>query len=271
MPAARRRERLARRARHGAEEGRQRPGPCGRAPPRCRWRCRPRRGARRRSPAPTLSASRPPERISGDVRVEARELPVERLPRAAGPRGEWASSRWKSVFQARGRAPDAASRTRAAFITRQPVRRAASRQYAGPSSPWSWSSVSERGRPARPPRRASRSRRRRPPRPRGAARRRSPRLLGRADARAAGPEDHARPPRRRARRPASASSREVTPQILIRVTPQWSQATGATAVRQRRLRLDPAAAADRPAGAGLRGSSGRLPSVTSTVFLSSPR
>src|SRR5438067_8315825 len=37
----------------------------------------------------------------------------------------------------------AASFTWCAFITLQPVRRAASRQYAGPSSPWSWSIVSE--------------------------------------------------------------------------------------------------------------------------------
>ncbi len=33
-------------------------------------------------------------------------------------------------------------RTRAALITRQPVRRAASAQNDGPSSPWSWSIVS---------------------------------------------------------------------------------------------------------------------------------
>ena len=33
-------------------------------------------------------------------------------------------------------------RTRIALITLQPVRRAASRQNAGPSSPWSWIIVS---------------------------------------------------------------------------------------------------------------------------------
>ena len=43
----------------------------------------------------------------------------------------------------------AALRTRSALITLQPVRRAASRQKSGPSSPWSWSIASDSSSAAR--------------------------------------------------------------------------------------------------------------------------
>ena len=79
----------------------------------------------------TFSGVSPPESTSGGVAsVELGQRPVEALAGAArGDASECASSRWKSVWNGPA-APRtwAASRTRAALITLQPVRRAASRQ-----------------------------------------------------------------------------------------------------------------------------------------------
>src|SRR4051794_6881462 len=53
----------------------------------------------------------------------------------------WASRRCRSVWNRWSAATSAPVRTRAAFMTFAPVRRATSAQYAGPSSPWSWTIV----------------------------------------------------------------------------------------------------------------------------------
>ena len=49
---------------------------------------------------------------------------------------------WRSVLYADSAFTACASFTRTAFITFRPLRRAASAQYEGPSSPWNWSIVS---------------------------------------------------------------------------------------------------------------------------------
>src|SRR5579875_1152507 len=63
-------------------------------------------------------------------------------PVPPGRPGTWESSRWKSVRKGASAWTSARERTRAALMTRQPVRRAASVQKTGPSSPWNWSIVS---------------------------------------------------------------------------------------------------------------------------------
>ena len=142
LSRARVRRRPPRRRRAAARD------PCVRAPPRCRSRCRPRTGAVAAIASPTLSAVRPPLRISGTRERRARsELPVERLARAAAHaapcRGarERASSRWKSTWKRSRSRTSPAPATWAALITRAPVRRRTSPQKAGPSSPCSCTSV----------------------------------------------------------------------------------------------------------------------------------
>ena len=65
------------------------PGPCARAPPRCRWRCPRAKGRAAAIASPTLSGSRPPESTTGgSPAMFARELPGEGLAGAARRRGE---------------------------------------------------------------------------------------------------------------------------------------------------------------------------------------
>src|SRR5579875_1216675 len=82
--------------------------------------------ARTRGPEGTLRA-----------RSHAKVSPVP-----PGTPGTWESSRWKSVRKGASAWTSARERTRAALMTRHPVRRAASVQNTGPSSPWNWSIVS---------------------------------------------------------------------------------------------------------------------------------
>ena len=117
-----------------------------RAAARPRSRRRPRTGATAAIASATLSAFSPPDRITGtrggrDSRARAPSENVSPVPprharrrscRAGGSRCGTRASAWTS----------APLRTRAALITLQPVRRAASAQNAGPSSPCSWSIVS---------------------------------------------------------------------------------------------------------------------------------
>ena len=86
----------------------------------------------------TLSGPRPPERISGvferrpSSRPHSQVWPLPpRKPAAA------ASSRWKSVWKRSRSRMSPGPATRAALMILQPVRRAASLQKAGPSSPCS--------------------------------------------------------------------------------------------------------------------------------------
>ena len=95
-------------------------------------------------PSPTLSGVSPPERTSGTSWRRADQVPVEGLAGAAAQLGVVRVEQVEvDVEGAQRRRATSRSRTCTAFITRQPVRRAASSQYAGPSSPCSWSIESE--------------------------------------------------------------------------------------------------------------------------------
>src|SRR5262245_35875554 len=90
----------------------------------------------------TFSAVRPPARIIGTferrfaTRSQSKLLPV---PPWIPCQSAW--KRWKSVRNASAALTSAALVTRIALITVAPVRRPASRQNDGPSSPWNWSRV----------------------------------------------------------------------------------------------------------------------------------
>ena len=114
-----------------------------RARTRRRWRRRPRTGGRWRSPRPTLSGVRPPDRITGDgPAVGPRELPGERLAGAARPTGHVAVEQVEVGVERRQRLDvGAAADPRrldhlAAGAPRRPRRRttAPRRRAAGPSS-----------------------------------------------------------------------------------------------------------------------------------------
>ena len=75
------------------------PGPCGRARPPCRSRCRRRTGSPRRSPGRRCPGVSPPDRISGGLPGCRRASCQSKLsPVPPGARSECASSMWKSVL-----------------------------------------------------------------------------------------------------------------------------------------------------------------------------
>src|SRR5919202_764257 len=92
--------------------------------------------------AATFSGASPPLSTNGTSVRRWRTSSQSNVSPVPPQRPGWcASSRCRSVWKRSSAATSAPVRTRAAFMTFAPVRRATSAQYAGPSSPWSWTIV----------------------------------------------------------------------------------------------------------------------------------
>jgi hypothetical protein len=171
--------------------------------------------------AATFSGVRPPERTSGAVLRRSRASSQSKVaPVPPRSPGRCVSSMWKSVWKASSAATSAPERTAAAFMTLAPVRRATSEQKAGPSSPCSWTMVS----PSASASSVTWASGALTKTPATSARRRSARAIRSASD---GSQRRGEPGQRitpTAHAPAatasSASSSDVMPQILTRVTPQ---------------------------------------------------